>query len=455
MAGGLMEPHDKRVAVIGAGAAGLITAKTMLGAGFRDVTVFEAGSQVGGMWNYGNDNGLSVAYRNLHINTDTHITQLSDFPFRDDVSPYAHHSEMLEYLEGYAERFGVTRHIRFSTPVTKLAPRADGAWDVETAAEGSGVYDAVIIATGHLNTPRHPELPGRFEGTYVHSADYREPRPFADRRVCIVGLGNSACDIANDLALVASRVVVSSRTGSIIWPKFVFGYPLTRLAAKFAGVPLVPPRVSSRAFKAFNRLMVRVIWGSMTSYGIQPPEKKTHPASNQFFLSHVKYGRLKVKPGIGAVEGSTITFTDGTSEDFDVLIAATGYTVAFPFMADDVIGNEDTRLPLYKRVVPPERPGLYLVGYFNLDWASNPVYERQAQWIAELEGGRCALPDRAAMWADVRAREERLAREFISRPRLNLEVEYVPYMAELERERKRRPHRRRPRPLARLRAVAS
>src|SRR5262249_19079924 len=147
-----------------------------------------------------------------------------------------------------------------------------------------GIYDAVVVATGHLHTPRLPELPGTFDGEYLHSAAYREPLPYAGRRVCVIGLGNSACDIANDLATVASRVVVSARTGTVIWRRFVLGYPLTRLAAKFTRVPLVPAAVASRAFKAFNRLMVWAMWGSMDSYGITPPDRKSHPTSNQFFL---------------------------------------------------------------------------------------------------------------------------------------------------------------------------
>jgi dimethylaniline monooxygenase (N-oxide forming) len=446
---------EKRVAIIGAGAAGLITAKVMLQAGLRDLTVFETGSDLGGLWNYGNDSGSSVAYRTLHINTDTEITQLSDFPFAKGVAPYAHHTEMLGYLRSFADHFGVTERIRFSTTVTRVTPGPDGAgWIIETSDGDTESYDSVIVATGHLHSPRLPELPGTFDGTYVHSAAYREPLPYAGQRVCVIGLGNSACDIANDLSTVASRLVVSSRTGTVIWPKFVFGYPLTRLAAKFTRVPLVPPALASRAFKAFNRVMVWAMWGSMESYGITPPERKTHPTSNQFFLSHVKYGRIEIKPSISAISGSTMTFADGTSEDFDAVIAATGYTVAFPFLDPALIGNDDTHLPLYKRVVPPEHRGLYLIGYFNLDWASNPVYERQASWVADIELGRCDLPDRDAMWADVKARDEQIAREFISRPRLNLEVEYVPYMAELARARTYRRRRQRP-ARARLRALVS
>jgi hypothetical protein len=428
--------HSKRVAVIGAGASGIIAAKTLLQRGFA-VTVLEAGSYVGGMWNYDNDNGMSVAYRNLHINTDTYITQLADYPFPEGTAPYAHHTEMLAYLEGYAKHFGVVDHVLFRSPVQSITPAAGGGWDVVTSGDGSGHYDAVVVATGHLHKPRWPDLPGAFDGTYVHSADYKEPEPFAGLRTCIMGLGNSSMDIANDLAHTASRCVVSARTGAIIWPKFVFGYPLTRMSAKVQEFKFLPLAVRNRLFKLWNRFMVFVSWGPLRNYGITLPDKPGHPVSNQFFLSHVKYGRVILKPDIAKVDGRTITFTDGSSEEFDALIAATGYTVDFPFLAPDLIGNNDTRLPLYKRVIPPDHPGLYFVGYFNIDWASNPVYEQQALWIADIEAGRCGLPGAAEMWADVEAQEEHIRRRYLTSPRMNLEVEYGPYVATLQKERKR------------------
>jgi dimethylaniline monooxygenase (N-oxide forming) len=432
-----MSSNQRRIAVIGAGASGIISAKTLLQAG-HDVTVLEAGSVIGGMWNYANDSGMSVAYRNLHINTDTYVTQVSDYPFPDDAPPYAHHSEMCAYIESYAEHFGVVDHVRFRSPVTRVTA-AEGAWQVQTSGEGSGVYDTVVVATGHLHKPRWPDLPGTFDGTYLHSADYREPEPYANLRTCIIGLGNSSMDIASDVAHVAKRVVVSARHGAIIWPKFVFGYPLTRLSAKVQEFRFLPLKLRTRLFKLWNRCMVFVVFGPMRGYGIELPSKPGHPVSNQFFLSHIKYGRVTVKPNIRAVEGQTITFDDGSSEEFDALIAATGYTVDFPFLDRDLISHDDTRLPLYKRVVPPDQSGLYFIGYFNIDWASLPVYEEQARWVADLENGTCSLPSREQMWADVHAREQAIHRKFLDSPRMNLEVEYGPYVAELRSERKRPP----------------
>ncbi|MGH7861025.1 MAG: flavin-containing monooxygenase, partial [Candidatus Dormibacteraceae bacterium] len=311
-------------------------------------------------------------------------------------------------------------------------------WRVVADGSEPERFDAVVIATGHLNEPRWPELPGVFAGSYLHSAQYRQPNAHADERVCIMGIGNSACDIACDLALIAQRVVVSTRTGTLIWPKWAFGFPLTRLQTRFEW-PFLPPRIRTWLYKTASRLIVWMIFGSMKQYGITLPTKKTHPTSNQFFLSHVKYRRITVKPGIEAIDGSRITFTDGTCEEFDSLIAATGYTVRFPFFKPELLNLEDTKLPFYKRVVPVNYRGLYFIGYFNLDSGLPPVFERQAQWVADLELGRCVLPPPEEMEADIERRQRELADKYLDRPRLNLEEEFMRYKAAIAAERRRRP----------------
>ena len=424
---------DKKVAVIGAGAAGLISAKTLSLAGFN-VTVFEKGSCIGGLWNIDNDNNMSVAYDNLHINTDTFLTELKDFPFKSGVRDYAHHTEMLEYLESYAKEFKVDKLIQYKSEITKITSigsENNPLWKVEVNNEYAGDFTTIVVATGHLHLPRWPNLPGKFSGSYTHAASYKNIKPFLDKRVCVIGFGNSALDIATDLSHVSLRTVVSARTGAVIWPKYVFGYPLTRLAGKVQEFRFLPMFIRNKLFKKWNRLMVKLVWGDLKKYNIHVPEKQAHPISNQFFLSEVKYGRIIVKSGITLIEGKKITFADGTTEEFDSLIAATGYSVEFPFIEQSKLQNNDTVLPLYKRVVPPDMPGLYFVGYFNLDWASNPVYEQQAIWIKNIESGICELPSKNEMWVEINNRQNKVMTKFHKAPRMNLEVEYGPYTKEL------------------------
>ena len=132
----------KRVAVIGTGAAGLCAAKHLLEVGF-DVTSFEIGTQVGGLWCYMNDSGRSSAYRTLHINTAKNVTNFRDYLFREGVQRFPSHEDMHAYLKDYAEHFGVMERIQFNSEVTKLKPlftpgQEDPKWEV-TTVDGKNV----------------------------------------------------------------------------------------------------------------------------------------------------------------------------------------------------------------------------------------------------------------------------------------------------------------------------
>jgi dimethylaniline monooxygenase (N-oxide forming) len=207
-----------RYAVIGAGASGLCCAKYLVQSGFEDVTIFEIGTQIGGMWCYENDSGLSSAYRTLHINTARNLTNFSDFKFAEDVQMFPDHWDMHRYLVAYAEHFDLTRRIRFKSRVANLRPAAGyrreaPRWEIELADGTVETFDRVIVATGHLSKPMHvPELKEGFKGDYLHSHYYREPGPYVGKRICVVGVGNSACDIASDVCVTSPQTVMVARS---------------------------------------------------------------------------------------------------------------------------------------------------------------------------------------------------------------------------------------------------
>ena len=431
----------KSIGIIGAGAAGLCSAKHMLETG-ADVTVYEIGTNVGGMWVYQNDNGRSSAYKTLHINTAKNLTNFSDLRFDQSVPPFPSHWDMAKYLKEYADHFGVTPRIRFNSKVTRVSPAPTYTaekprWQVETAAGEIAEYDTVIVATGHLTNPLEvPAFRDGFKGEYLHSHDYREPAQFVGKKVCVVGVGNSALDIASDLAMTSARTVLVARSNALIIPKLAFGRPFWDTLKPFYK-PWVPAWLRTKVLKS----LVYVIQGDMGELGFPPTSKKVHATSNANIVNHIKYKRVTVKNGIEKIDGKTITFTDGRTEAFDTLIAATGYLIDIDYMDKRVIEPKDNGLDLYMRIVPPEWSGLYFLAFFNSDSALNWITEGQIRWVREFELGRARLPSIADMQTEVAARKAWVAKYFKGTPRHAIEVEHLPYFADLRRSLREAHHR--------------
>lgn len=227
-----------RVAVIGAGAAGLAAGKAMRDAGL-EVVLYEKGDRPGGLWARDNAGGLSPAYESLHTNTSKGRTQFADFPMPRSWPDYPSADLVAQYLADYAERFGVLPHIRFGSEVVSV-DRDGPSWAVTTASGDAGRFDAVVVANGHNWDPRWPDpaYPGEFTGTQIHAHDYRTPDIFRDRRVLVVGMGNSAMDIAVDASHVADGpVLLSARRGVHIVPKYLFGRPSDATGGALAALP--------------------------------------------------------------------------------------------------------------------------------------------------------------------------------------------------------------------------
>jgi dimethylaniline monooxygenase (N-oxide forming) len=435
-----------RVCIIGAGSSG-ITAAQVLAARGIDFDCFEMGSSVGGNWRYDNDNGVSSAYRSLHINTSRTAMEYAAFPMSDTLPDYPSHWQIAAYFDQFVEHFGLRERITFRTEVVKVVSTGStaGGYDVtlrsldNARVADTRRYDHVIVANGHHWNPRWPEpgFPGSetFPGEQLHAHYYRTPDVLAGKRVVVLGIGNSATDIAVESSRVADDTYLAMRRGAHILPKYLFGVPTDHLTSS----PLA--RGPFPLQKLGLRTMLRIAVGRMTDYGLPEPDHdvlEAHPTVSDDLLTRLGHGDIHVKPNIDRFEGSKVFFVDGTAVEADVVVYATGYRVAFPFLDETVIRAEDNHIDLYRRVVAPEHPGLYFVGLIQPLGAVMPLAEQQAHWVADLIAGDVTLPSASEMRAQIAAYDAALRKRYVASKRHTIQVDAHTYRAELERERRTR-----------------
>jgi cation diffusion facilitator CzcD-associated flavoprotein CzcO len=420
-----------RIAVIGAGAAGLATAKSLLDEGL-DVVVLEKGDRPGGLWVQDNSSGLAAAYDSLHLNTSKGRTEFADFPMPEEWPDYPAASLVAGYLAEYADTFGVTEHIRFGTTVADVRRLPDGGWEVETGDGEVTPVDGVVVANGHNWDPRWPDpaYPGTFTGEQMHAHDYRSAETFRGKRVMVVGMGNSAMDITVDASHVSDGpVLLSARHGVHIVPKYLFGRPADATGAALVALPW---RIRQRVAETMLRLAV----GTPQSYGLPAPAGglfQNHPTISDTILHRLTHGEVLPKPGIERFDGGRVVFTDGSEEQVDVIVWATGYRVTIPFLDQEWLGEDAEAMPLYKRVFHLDDPSLTFVGLMQSTGAALPVVEVQAKLAAAYYSGRYALPEAGEQHAAVdQAHCAATDRWGSKRPMMR--IDFDAFVAELPRE---------------------
>jgi hypothetical protein len=433
---------SEKVCVIGAGSSGL-TACQVLAARGIPFDCFEKGSMIGGNWRYENDNGTSSAYRSLHINSARKLMSYKAFPMPEDYPDYPSHWQVAKYFDDYAGRFGLTERITFRTEVVAAEPGEDG-WAVTVEGPDgrrTDTYRAVIVANGHHWKPRWPEphFPGaeEFEGEQMHVHHYREPDVLEDKRVLVLGIGNSAVDVAVESSRIAGKTFLAMRRGAYVLPKFLGGTPIDESAPSIASY--LPISVQ-RFF--FNRMLKTAI-GEMTDYGLPKPDHKlleAHPTVSSELLPRLGHGDITAKPNIDRFAGGrTVRFADGSEEEIDLVIYCTGYEIEFPFLDEKVFVARDNRMPLYRRAVSVENPGLYFIGFIQPLGPIMPIAEAQAEWLADLLTSKAALPPAPEMRKEIAAYDRWLHKRFVSSKRHTIEVDFHPYLRDIRRERKRTP----------------
>ena len=431
-----------RACVIGAGSTGIASCQVLHARGIP-FDCFEAGSEVGGNWRYGNDSGMSSAYRSLHAESSRRGMQYTAFPMPDSYPNYPSHRLIAKYLDDFVDHFGFRARIQFRTEVTNVAPAAGGGWDVSVLRRDTGEvrterYGAVLIANGHHWDPRYPEpaFPGAatFTGEQIHSHHYRTPEPFAGKRVLVLGIGNSACDVAVDCSRVAARTLLAMRRGAHIVPKHLFGMPTDHLTLMRWGAR-VPVRLQEFAVT----LLIRIAQGSVTRYGLPRPDRRllcAPPTVSDSLLSKLDHGDIVVRPSIDRFDGDRVWFTDGSAEQIDAVIYCTGYKISFPFLDDAPVSAADHHIRLYRRIVPPKRSGLYFIGLVQPIGAVMPIAEMQSQWVADLLQDRAILPPERQMNREIARYTSATTKRYGRSAKYAIQVDFLSYLREIRRARK-------------------
>ncbi|HEU4429522.1 MAG TPA: NAD(P)-binding domain-containing protein [Myxococcota bacterium] len=385
-----------RVAIIGAGPSGLTTCKTLRAAGLSAVC-FEAGERVGGQWVLDNSSGMSAAYRSLRTNTNKSMSRFSDFAFPVEYPEYPSHAQMAEWFESYARRFGVLDHVRFRSRVVRAEPHADG-FSVETSDGERESFDALVVACGNLWDEVTPRFPGSFAGPAFHAKHYRDPNsPHAlrDQTVLVVGLGNSGCEIAVELAepRLGNRVLLSARSGQLILPRAAPGGPTPPHPSD--PVPwffrALPPFARDALFRAlFPRILTRITGELRAPESVGLPAAPRDPflkrsVVNDHVLDAIANGSIAARPNVRELHARAVEFADGKIEPVDAIIYATGYRFALPFLSPDLIGcTNPSDLRLYQGVAHPRHSRLFFVGIVRALCSIWPLSEQQARWVAAL-----------------------------------------------------------------------
>jgi hypothetical protein len=239
----------------------------------------------------------------------------------------------------------------------------------------------VLVANGTLSEPNVPTFPGTFDGTVLHTSDYKSATVFAGKRVLVIGAGNSGCDIAVDAVHHAASVDLSVRRGYHFVPKYLFGKPADTLNQ---GRPL-PPRIK----QAIDSRVLRLFTGDPTRFGFPEPDHKiyeSHPVVNSLVLHHAGHGDLRVRPDLRRLDGDGVLFVDGTRTAYDVVVLATGYRLHYPFLDPALLGwagpGSGGAPDLYLNVFSEADENLFVVGMLEatgIGWQGR--YE-QAELVA-------------------------------------------------------------------------
>lgn len=363
-----MPEYRNRIAIIGAGPVGLGIAKALKEHGIP-YDQFEADDDVGGNWHHG-------VYSTTHTISSRKVTEYPDYPMPASYPDYPSRAQVLAYLRDYARHFGLLDSVAFNTKVVMARPSLDELWDVTLASGENRTYKGLIVSNGHDWSRRFPNYPGSFSGQMLHSKDYKHPEQLAGRRVLVIGAGNSASDIASEAARVGASSDISMRRGYWFVPKVLFGRPFHE------AFPLATPVWLHRLML---RVALKIAVGDYRSYGLPRPDHKIFdavPTVSSELLHYLRHGRVTPHPEIARLDGDKVTFADGATGTYDLIVCATGFYLEFPFLPKGLLPVKDGVAQLYGSALLPDYKHLYILSAIHPIYGFGPLITRGADLVA-------------------------------------------------------------------------
>jgi cation diffusion facilitator CzcD-associated flavoprotein CzcO len=339
--------------IVGAGPAGLACAATLREAGL-DVTVLEKADNVGSAWRR--------HYDRLHLHTDRGHSGLPGMAMPPTYPAYPSRAQMVAYLESYAARFDIRPVL--NSEVSTIG--RDGArWRVEVG-QGPMVAPVIVVATGVAGAPYRPSWSGleSYRGLILHSSDYRNPAPYAGKRVLVVGFGNSGGEIALDLADAGVDVALAVRGPVQVLPRDLLGFPILSWAILYRRLP-------ARLVDRLNAPILRLAVGNIERLGLQRAAKGPRemveddgrvPLIDIGTLARIRDGSIGVRGGIDRFSSDGVVFSNGRSESFDAVILATGFRPDLRRLLPGLEGVFDEKGMPRVTGRPTAAPGLYFCG---------------------------------------------------------------------------------------------
>ncbi len=422
----------RRVCVVGAGPSGITAIKNLIDEEL-EVVAYDFNADVGGNWIYSEDESHSSVFDTTHIISSKTLSQYADFTFDDfeaAIPDYPSHDQLRRYFQAYARKFNLYPFIQFNTLVRHCERGENGDWKVTTEKDGqtsTETFTDLVVCNGHHWQPRYPNYPGEFTGQLLHSHHYKKAAPFKDKRVLVIGGGNSACDVAVETSRVSKKTTISWRRGYRIIPKFLFGKPSDVVASKMAFLP-------TRLKYFLSEMTVRLFLGPNKLYGLPEPQQGvsgTHPTINDELLHKLRHGKVLPKGDIERYEGNRVHFKDGTSDEFDVIVACTGFVLAHPFFDKELINYSEGDVPLYLKMFHPEHENLYFIGMFQPLGCIWPGSELQSKLAARAISGKWQRPSNIKALCEQEAAHPHLRQ--IKTPRHTITVDYHLFVKALKK----------------------